>query len=114
MTPMGNGNLAAAGLAGVRAATASRFGNASGAPFSESVSDRPAPDRPFPANLRRLAEDRRNSLYLDSRIERWCYHCNQDAGLSRTALEAGYTLRFTTLRRGHSILLHIVRPEEIR
>lgn len=74
----------------------------------------PAPDSLFNENQARLAAHARDSAYLDSRIERWSFHSGQDAGLSRAALAAGFTVRFYDKRRGHVILLHVVRPDEVR
>lgn len=76
------------------------------------VSDR-RPDNPFRANLRRLEDVSRASAYCDSRIDRWCEHTGQDPKLCRTALKAGYTVRFKDHRRGREVLLHVVRPEEL-
>lgn len=71
------------------------------------------PSDPFWRNQQRLAIARDRSAYCDSRISRWCYHTGRDPALCRAALAAGYTVRFTDARRGRSILLHIVHPDEV-
>lgn len=106
----GIGSLAHAGHAGVLGASRSPSG--SGASFDARVSP-PAPLNPFEENQRRLAEVKRASVYYDSRIERWCRHTGQDPELCRLALQAGYTVRFSTERRGHRVLLHVVKPGEV-